>query len=142
MQFTDAQIIEAMTGLLSPMADKNSPVLLRSDIAPHVAGKTGCWVDPDVEGDKHGSKEDYIGIGFIIIDAVDADTGEPFITAIKVHKPSFNAAPKAYAMGLALNMSKAIGKMQGEMHETARRQARRIKAQVESGKSDPLGKIH
>ena len=143
VDMNDEQIIEAMTTLLSTLAWRNHPVLERSDIRPHVVGDTGCWVDPDIEGDEHGHKDEYIGIGFFIKDAVDDDTGAPFMTGIKIHKPSFCANPQRYVMEAAMNMSRAIGAMENEMNDTsARKDSRRMKALLESGKIKWNERIH
>ena len=133
VEMTDLQIIEAMTGLMSALAWRDHPALDNSDIRPHLVGDTGCWVDPDVQGDENGPADEYIGIAFFIKDAVDDDTRMPFITGMKIHKPSFRANPKTYAMTAAMHMSRGIGKMQGEMHATAQRNSKKIKAQLESG---------
>ena len=133
MQFTDEQIITAMTALISPLADRQHAALDRSDIAPYIVKDTGVWVDPACPGDENGPAEDYIGLAMFMLDAVDADTGDPFLVVVKVHKPSFCAAPKIYAMSLATNLARGVGKMQGAMAETARAQyAKNKEAMVEA----------
>lgn len=131
MDFTDKEIITMVTTLLSPIADQGCDALQRSDIRPHIAGETGCWVDPKVPGDDRAPAEDYIGIAFFMKDAEDADTKQPFRVALKVHKPSFKADPKQYCMGMVASMATAIGKMQDAMDDTQQARAKRMKAELE-----------
>lgn len=115
VDFTNDQIIHAVASLLSPATDKRSHVLARSDIAPKVYKDTGVWVEMDPEGDR-----DSIGFGFIVYDAMDADTKMPFVTAIKVHKPSFKMNPLKYTNGILKVLNQGLSSMQDEMVVTER----------------------
>ena len=133
MQFTKEQVATAFSGLMIGLSDKTSPVLDRSDVRPHLIGDTGVWLDPDCPGDEHGSADEYMGFGMVIPQVEDADTKEPFVLAFKVHLPSFSANPRRYAMNLVVGVAKGLDKMNGEMHETARKAQRKLRAQLESG---------
>ena len=115
IDFTNDQIIHAVASLLAPVTDKSSHVLARSDIAPNVYKDTGVWVEMDPEGDR-----DSIGFGFVIFDAMDADTKMPFVTAIKVHKPSFKMDTLTYTNGILNVLNKGLSSMQQEMADTER----------------------
>jgi len=115
VDFTNDQIIHAVANLIAPATDKRSHVLARADIEPHVYKDTGVWTELDPEGDR-----DCIGFGFVIFDAMDADTKMPFVTAIKVHKPSFKMDPVTYTKGILDVINKGLKAMSDEMHKTER----------------------
>ena len=115
VDFSNDQIIHAVCNLVSEISDKNSHILERSDVAPHVYKDTGVWSVLDPEGDR-----DAIGFHFVIFDAMDADTKMPFVTSIKVHKPSFKMNPIAYTKGILDVVNKGLQAMKDEMHKTER----------------------
>lgn len=130
MNFTVAEIVRAFSGLLTPLAEQSHAIHLRSDIAPNMIADTGVWADFSPPGDENAPASEFIGFLFVVKDAVDADTKEPFVAAIKVHRPSFEAAPKVYSMGLVMNLAKGLGKMETEMHNTASKEAKRLRAEM------------
>ncbi len=118
--FSDQEIIHTVSQILGQVADKQSQVLQRSDIQPTLDKETGVWYELNPDGDPH-----CIGFGFIVLDAVDADDGKPFITAIKVNKQHWNRDPKAYSMGIIKVVGRGMQAMEDEMKATARYQLKR-----------------